>query len=258
MATGEFWLRILCLLLLQQPVAALATSIVAIVGERSVTIAADGVLVGKSVESGKVVRIPVCKIRCVDRLCFAASGRYNNQTIGYDLWQLVQPEISRAQTPKEASERFKLVIGPIIPKLVKVSKKETPQRYAEWVNGHPVLTYFFAGFDPKMYPVVASASVMLDREGHPLPIRESYRRSGGLVVLGYNQQIGDYIQSNPDWSVSATAHASDFAERMVRMEIQASEKSGRQDVGEPIAIVSLTITNGFHLEKKGACRQTVQ
>jgi hypothetical protein len=245
------------LLLLSFP--AFATSIVAIVGDQSITIAADGVLVGNSVETGEAVRISSCKIHCVDSICFAASGRYNNKTIGYDVWELAKPELYRAQIPKEVSERFKSVIAPFIPKLVAVSKKETPQPYAEWLKGRPVLAYLFAGFEGKGRPVVVSAQAMLDTEGRALPIRESFRRgkSGkiGAVLLGSNQHIADFVKRNPTLTASAATHPSEIAERMVRMEIQASENSGRGDVGEPIAIVRLTAANGLSVERKGACQE---
>lgn len=40
-----------------------------------------------------------------------------------------------------------------------------------------------------------------------------------------------------NWTASAVKDASALAEKIVRMEITASENSGRRDVGEPIAIV---------------------
>lgn len=57
------------------------------------------------------------------------------------------------------------------------------------------------------------------------------------------------------WKASAILQPSQTAERMVRMEIQASETAGKRDVGEPIAIVRLEAVNGLTLEKIGACRE---
>jgi hypothetical protein len=100
---------------------------------------------------------------------------------------------------------------------------------------------------------------MLDTEGRALPIRESFRRgkSGiiGAVLLGSNQHIADFAQRNPTLNISAATHPSEMAERMIRMEIEASENAGRRDVGEPIAIVRLTAAKGLSVERKGACQE---
>ena len=53
------------------------------------------------------------------------------------------------------------------------------------------------------------------------------------------------------WGDSAAKHPSQFAEKMVRIEIEASENAGRRDVGEPITIVRLTVETGFILESSG-------
>jgi hypothetical protein len=244
--------------LLVLPFPVLATTIVALVEAESITIAADSVLIGHSIDTGGPARDLVCKIRCVGRLCFAASGRYGNSTIGYDLWPLAETELRHSGSPEVVFERFKTVIAPLMPKLVDVSKKETPLRYSEWLTGKPVLAYLFAGFDPKGKPLVVSGEVMIDSEGRTLPIRESVRRGEskiGAVVLGWNQHIADFAKRNPMWTASAARDPSEFAERMVRIEIQASEDAGRHDVGEPISIVRMTYANGFSVENIGICRE---
>ncbi len=72
------------LLLFGLPLRAFATIIVAILEEKSIRIAVDGVTTGKSKKTGNPVNYPVCKIRCFDRLCFAAAGRYTAKTIGFN------------------------------------------------------------------------------------------------------------------------------------------------------------------------------
>jgi hypothetical protein len=247
----------LCLML-YLPFPAFATSIVTIIAERSITIAADSVLLGNSRETGNLVRTSVCKIRCVDRLCFAASGRYNLDTIKYNVWKLAEKELHRAGTPKEVSERFKGIIDPLIPRLVAASKKETPQRYDEWLKGGPVLAYLFAGFDRKGESLIVTGEVKIDAEGHPQPIQESvWHGEAGkatAVLLGWHEHIADLMKRQPEWAASAAMHPSEFAERMVQVEIQASENTNRRDVGEPIAIVSLTDADGFNLESRGTCQ----
>lgn len=236
---------------------ALATSIVAIVGEATITIAADGVLLGNSVETGEPVRTSICKIRCRSRACFAASGRYNNTTIGYDVWRLAEEELHNDENPRSLARRFKNVIAPLIPRLVATSKKETPRRYAEWLMGRPVLAYLFAGFGDNDRPVVVSGQARIDAAGQVLPIDESVRegRPGGvgLVLLGWNEHIGDFMNQNPTWGTIASVSQAEMAERMVRIEIQAADKDRRQDVGEPVVVVSLTSAMGFGLVIRGAC-----
>ncbi|MPZ78018.1 MAG: hypothetical protein GEU77_16030 [Deltaproteobacteria bacterium] len=133
-ARGQISLTVLFSLLLYTT-PAFATSIVALVGEKTITIAADGVLVGNSVETGELVRVSTCKIRCVNFLCFAASGLYDNKKIGYNLWLLAEKELHHGRSPQEAAKQFHTVISPIIPRLLHTSRKETPDRYAEWLEG---------------------------------------------------------------------------------------------------------------------------
>ena len=122
-----------------------------------------------------------------------------------------------------------------------------------------MLSYLLAGFEPSGEPVVISSEVAIDNMGHILPIREMVRqgRSGtiGAVVMGRNEEFNKHTKKNPDWSRLAASSPSEFAERMIRLEISESEKNGRRDVGEPIAIVTLTATQGFIVEKIGACQE---
>jgi hypothetical protein len=251
-------LTALCLLLVS-PFSAFATSIVTVIGGESITIAADGVLIGTSTETGEPVRDSTCKIRCIHHLCFAASGRYGNKTIGYNIFELAGKELSRPGSVEEVSARFRAVIEPLVPKLVAVSEKETPQEYAEWLKGRPVLGYLFAGFGTLGEPLVVSGQAMIDTEGRTLPIRESVKRgrSGRIetVLLGWNQHIAAFLKGDSMWGDSAAKHPSQFAEKMVRIEIEASENAGRRDVGEPITIVRLTVETGFILESSGFCRE---
>lgn len=255
---GRTFLTVVCFLLLPR-FSVFATSIVAIMEDKSVTIAADSVLLGNSVETGEPVRTSICKIRCVEHSCCAISGRYNNKTIGYDVWKLAERELYRRGFPQELSERFGKIVSGLAPKLIAVSKKETPGRYAEWLKRRPVLAYLFAGFDGNGESLVAHGQLMIDTEGRALPIQSSVRqgRSGSIdaVLLGRNEHIANFMKRNPSWRVSATTHPTELAERMVRIEIQASEDSGRRDVGEPIAVVRLLHATGFRLESKGVCQE---
>ena len=106
---------VLCLGLLAAPQPdAFGTSIVAlIVDNKSIVIGADGILTGNSKETGDRVRVPYCKIRCVETLCFAASGRYGNETVGYDLFRLAERELQRRDAPIAVVNRVQQEITPI-------------------------------------------------------------------------------------------------------------------------------------------------
>jgi hypothetical protein len=103
-------LTALCLLLVS-PFSAFATSIVTIIGGESITIAADGVLIGTSTETGEPVRDSTCKIRCIHHLCFAASGRYGNKTIGYNIFELAGKELSRPGVLKKSLRDLGLLLS---------------------------------------------------------------------------------------------------------------------------------------------------
>jgi hypothetical protein len=240
------------LFLLILPFPALATSIVVLLGAESITIAADSALTTPSFRGSE------CKIRCFHNLCFTATGRSSSPRIGYNLYELADKELRRRGSIGEVSERFRTVVEPLIPELVAVAAKQKSDRYAEWLKGVPVLEYLFAGFDPQGKPWAVMGEAMIDSEGRTLPISESVKQPASdkpaAILLGRNQHIYSFLNGDLMWVDDATKHSSQFAERMVRMEIEASEKAGRRDVGEPITIVRLT-TNGLSRERQGVCTE---
>ncbi|HEY5931820.1 MAG TPA: hypothetical protein VIT63_02835, partial [Nitrospira sp.] len=84
--------------ILAEPFPSLATSVVAILGEKSITIAADGIVIGTSDTTGEPLRNTFCKIRCFDNLCFAAAGRLTEKTIDYSLYRMANEELNRRKT----------------------------------------------------------------------------------------------------------------------------------------------------------------
>jgi len=259
MGTRTVWMFLTAIyLLLQASLSAFATTIVAILEEKSITIAADGIMTGKSKKSGNLVSNPACKIRCFDRLCFAAAGRYSAKTIEYNLFKLVDKELDRPRTLKEASEHFKNVLSPLIPKIAAVAKKETPDWYAKWLKGMPMLAYLFAGFDTNGKSLIVNSVVRIDSEGRALPIEESTRRGEfgppEALSFGNNERIVNFMDRHPGWPIAASSDPVEFAERMIRIEIQASEIEGRRDVGEPISIVRLKDKAAYNVERMGNCR----
>lgn len=240
------------------PFPAFATTIVAILGEKSITIASDGIASGESNTTGNPVRTPTCKIRCFDNLCFAAAGRYTATTIGYNLFKLADKELDHSRTLEEVSEHLKAVLTPLLPKIAVVAQKETPDWYAKWLKGSPMLFYLFAGFGANGETLIVTGDARIDAKGRALPIEESVRRgmSGPPAILsvGRNEQILNYLDRHPGWQIAAASDPTDFTERMIRLEILASEREGRRDVGEPISIVRLTSKAPYGVERMGNCQ----
>jgi len=134
----------LCFLLIL-PFPAFATTIATLISDNSITIAADSVLLGTSPKRDDFVRLQICKIRCVRNVCFTGVGRYTSVAIGYDLWQLAEAELRDPGTPEELADRFKIAVMAVIPKLVAVSKKQTPQWYADYLKGSPLMDICLLG-----------------------------------------------------------------------------------------------------------------
>ena len=89
-------------------------------GENTIIIGADGLLVGYSVKTGALVIGLTSKVHCIESLCFAASARVNNETIGYDLSMVVDNEPRRNKAPEAAETQFHTVLNSVIPQLVDV------------------------------------------------------------------------------------------------------------------------------------------
>ena len=244
--------------LLGQP--AFGTSIVALtIEDRSIVISADSIVIGRSKTTGSQERVSYCKIRCVEHACFAASGRYANETIGYDLFATALLELQQQDGPQAASGRLKTYITRILPRLLEVSKLETPAEYEIWLTGRPVLGFLFGGFDTNRTPIIVRWQVRLTSTGAVIPEPEVITRGRvgrvGALAQGWSENIAAFWNQNPQWTESAITHPVETAGQLVRIEIGASERSGRRDVGEPVSIVSLTPIDGFRVEVAGACKQ---
>jgi hypothetical protein len=240
------------------PLSAFGTTIVALLGEKTITIAADGIGVSNPKKNGDIARKPVCKILCKDLVCFAAAGRLNDGK--YNVLKLAWKELDNPGAPKELSGRFKTVIAPLLSTMLQAEKKEAPNRYKKYIDeGVPMLSYLFAGFSNDGKPQLINSSAGLDPKGNILPINELpyVGEAGqlGLLSKGKHKYIDEYKNRNPKWRESAVKHPTEFVEQMVHIEIQASENDGSRDVGEPISIVSLTKKDGqFKVGRIGNCQ----
>ena len=76
-----------------------------------------------------------------------------------------------------------------------------------------------------------------------------------ILSFGSNEKILDHLTRHSGWVIAAASDPIDFVEKMIRLEILVSERSGRRDVGEPISIVSLKDKQThFTSERMGACQ----
>ena len=254
---------VLCLgLLAVPPPDAFGTSVVAlIIDNKSIVIGADGILIGNSRETKERVRVKYCKIRCVNTVCFAASGRYQNDSAGYDLFMVAERELQRRAGPVAAFNRVREEITPILPKLLAAAKKETPDSYADWLTGKPVVSFLFAGFTTENTPIIVSWQIRLNSSGHVAPEEEQFTRGNSRriegIAQGFNKNLDSFLKQNPGWNTSLSnlnnpLHA---VRQLIQIEINASERAGRFDVGEPVAVVTLKPSVGFKLEAAGACKE---
>jgi hypothetical protein len=252
-------LMVLCFLLIL-PFPAFATAIVALVGEDSITIAADSLGLGIPTETGETIRPTLCKILCIHHFCFAAAGVYVETNIDYNVWPVAKRELLRPGSLEEVAERFRTVIEPLVPRLAAVIEKKYPVRYAKLLEGNPMFQYLFAGFDPQGKPLTVRGEARINTKSHSVPISLSVTRGESsritAVPLGSDEQIAAFLKGNPTWGDSAAADPFRFAESMIRLEIEASEKAGRREVGGPITIERMIREkHGVSLESIGSCRK---
>ena len=248
---------IVCLFLFL-PLPAFATTIFATLGEKTITIAADGVAVGNPTKSGSIIGKADCKILCKDLICFAAAGRLDAKAKS-NVFRLAQQELEKVGTPKEASNRLRTTMAPLLSAMFAAEKQESPDRYKMYIEGVPMLSYFFAGFSEDGTPVIIKSTATINAKGNVLPLDESIRKGEvGIIhslALGRQAYIRDYKKNNQMWVSSAAQDPTAFVESMVRLEIQASEMDGTREVGEPISIMSLTKAEGhFKAERAGNCQ----
>ena len=149
----------------------------------------------------------------------------------------------------------------MLPKLLAVANKETPDFYAGWLKGKPVVSFLVAGFNTDNTPIIVSWQIRLDSSGNivpekPSPTRGTRRRIEG-IAQGWNENIHSFLKRNPGWltSTSNLNNPIRAVQQLIQIEINVSEKVGRFDVGEPIAVVTLKPTVGFKLESAGACKE---
>jgi hypothetical protein len=236
-----------------------ATTIVALaIDKKTILIGADGIVIGQSKATGNPnERVPFCKVRCVGHSCFAASGRYDNDTIRYDLFKMGERELRRNIPPEMALNHLRKKVLQIMPRLLLVSRQETPLAYSRWLEGRPVIAFLFCGFDAYGIPTIVNWQVRLNSSGEVIREEGQSKRGGEEqvrgTVLGWSENIAAYMTQTPEWAQHARTDPIKTVRDLIEIEISASETAGRRDVGEPICIVTLT-AEGFHLDAPDACK----
>jgi hypothetical protein len=118
------------------------------------------------------------------------------------------------------------------------------------------MAFLIAGFDADKTPTIITWQIRLNKAGEVVPDREEVTQGTvghlGGVALGWNERVKDFWQHDPRWAVEGLSEPAKIARELVHLEIDASEKDGRRDVGGPVSVVTLTYSSGFKSEDLGA------
>jgi hypothetical protein len=235
---------------------ATATSIVAILRTGSIVIVADGVVTGLGPD-GKPAQTTICKIRCFGPVCVYASGRYDNRETGYDVWKRAQAAILRGGGAGDIADRFDRDVRPTLARIVKLSTKE---KHEQWMKGTPVTSVSFA-LVKESGPEIVTLEYSTDKSGKlKSPRRTRYRAapdSPSIVTSGTDEAMRTAILRDRSGALEfARLDPAAAAENWINLEIEASRRSGRNDVGAPLAVIEITRTGARPLPgRSGACAQ---
>lgn len=231
-----------------------ATSIVAILRSDSIVIVADGVLTGLGPDS-KPAQTTICKIRCFGAVCVFAAGRYDNRETGYDVWERARAAILRGGSAGDIADRFDREVRPTLVRIVKISTKE---KHDQWMKGIPVTSVSFALIG-EAGPEILTLEYSTDKSGKlKAPRRTRYRAaqdSPSIVTSGTDEAMRAAILRDRAGALEfARLDPAAAAESWINLEIELSRRSGRHDVGAPLAALEITRAGVRLLAgRNGAC-----
>jgi hypothetical protein len=229
------------LLLLTVPPAC-GTSGVVIVTHDFIVIAADSAI--EHINSkGKTARFAtVCKILREGNIFYFPAGMYDNQSLGFDLFSIAKNAITKAGKVKYIYPVVEASVLKYLPAIVQYNKTRNTKLYKRWLQGIPVIEIVFASFEDSA-PVAAIVEFRVDAKGSIVQPREyTLISSPGQIQiagLGWNYEIAATTEPS-SWRRYFASNPIKASQELIQLEIDASIREKRYDVGPPICILRIS------------------
>jgi hypothetical protein len=243
-----------CFLLLAP--AAFGTSGIVIVTSDYVIIGADSAVA----HSGRTTGITQqCKIIKEGSTFFFISGEYTAVQIGLDSYALAREAVTKGKTIEGAIHFVEERIPSYIPALVAHTKFSSPDVYARWRDGVPIISIVFASLEDGD-PIAGIVNFRIDAAGNPMiPNERRIMRSapGQIQVMEFasHLEMDRIIDNVPKWRRTWSLSPAGAVQSLIQAEIDASTREKRFDVGGPISILLISRDfSGMERGYEGKCQ----
>jgi hypothetical protein len=199
-----------------------------------------------------------CKISKQRNVFYVVVGPYKLPSIGYDIFDITNNAIESAPDLENISHLIETAVVKKLPSIVQFIKTADPDKYQRLVQGGPVTSIALATFEVDE-PVAVVIDFHVDNQGQPLKPGEAVAARMpfgqiGVAAMGNNTEI--IRETAPQtWDKKFWADPVGEAERLISLEIDASNRSGKQDVGPPVSVISISRDySGTVADHAGECK----
>jgi hypothetical protein len=250
------WWAIVCLLLMSCVLPVFGTSGVVIVTRDSVIIAADSAVKHTNPKGETTHFTQECKILKEGNIFYFSAGEYGYRTLGFDLFSIEKNAIIKAGNIKNIYQTVEAPILAHLPAIVQRNKTTSPDVYAKWLRGVPIISIVFASFEENV-PVAALVEFRIDANERVAPPSERTMISvpGQLqMVLIVSDEV-NAATSSDSWNRRFLSDPVNSSQEVIQLEIDASIREKRFDVGPPISILLISRdSSGMVPGHEGKCQ----
>ena len=205
----------------------------------------------------KSIRESVCKIRQLGNIFYAISGSLvSNTKTGFDVDKVIAESFQKDADIADNASRFEKEIQKPLEEALENVKIEHPNYFEQSIYSHDFIQILIAGIENNVPILVVLGITVVSSLHEPVRIETNkYGCQGStcpqelfLIAVGKHDVLDRYVYDNPNiWNTSLI----NAARRLVELEI--ADKP--EDVGPPVDILFIGLSQIQWIQKKPACRQ---
>jgi hypothetical protein len=232
------------------------TSGVVIVTHNFIVIATDSALAHYNSKGEATASAQGCKILKEGNIVYFPAGEYDVPQLGFNVFSIAKNAISKAGKVKNIYPVIEASVIKYLPAIVQYNKTKNSKLYKRWLQGIPVIEIAFASFEDDA-PVVAVVEFRIDAKGSIVqPGEYTLTSSPGQIQiagLGWNYKITATTEPS-SWKRYFASNPIKASQELIQLEIDASIREKRYDVGPPISILRISKDSSeFVRGREGKC-----
>lgn len=246
-----------CVLLMLSALSAFGTSGVVIVTSDFVIIGADSALMHTNSKGETTGFTQGCKILKEGNIFYFPVGEYAYPNLRFNLFDIAKQAIIKAGKVKNIYQTVEAPILARLPSIVQYNKSARTNEYARWLRGVPIISITFVSFEDNA-PIAAVIEFRIDAKGRVTPPTERTMSSvpGQLQLAAIGNGSAIVARTDSDsWMQRFDSDPINESQELIQLEIDASTRGKRCDVGPPISILMISRnSSGMVRGHEGKCQ----